>query len=69
MVFWKKFLKKFDSHIKKSVPLYIESHNLGANLSDFFLKENSKCYDLDCSTETLIRKISERHNKKLNFIS
>ena len=67
MVFWKKVPKKFDSHIKKSVPLYSEAHELALNLSDFFLKENSRCYDLGCSTGTLIRKISERHNKKIQF--
>tara|TARA_Y100000741_G_scaffold45787_1_gene31705 strand:+ start:235 stop:498 length:264 start_codon:yes stop_codon:yes gene_type:complete len=66
--FGKKVPKKFDNHIKKSVPLYTESHDLAINLSDFFLKENSKCYDLGCSTGTLIRKISERHQKKLNFM-
>lgn len=65
--FGKKVPKKFDNHIKKSVPLYTESHDLAINLSDFFLKENSKCYDLGCSTGTLIRKISERHQKKIKF--
>ncbi len=65
--FGKKVPKKFDSHIKKSVPLYSEAHELALNLSDFFLKENSRCYDLGCSTGTLIRKISERHNKKIQF--
>jgi tRNA (cmo5U34)-methyltransferase len=66
--FGKKVPKKFDNHIKKSVPLYTEAHDLAVNLSDFFLKENSRCYDLGCSTGTLIKKISERHNKKIKFL-
>ena len=65
--FGKKVPKKFDNHIKKSIPLYSEMHDLAIMLSDFFLKENSKCYDLGCSTGTLIRKISERHDKKIKF--
>ena len=36
-------------------------------LSDFFLKEKSICYDLGCSTGTLINKISRKHNKKISF--
>lgn len=38
------------------------------NLSDFFLKKNSICYDLGSSTGTLINKISNRHkDKKIQF--
>ena len=44
--------KKFDEHIKKSVPFYEESHNLICNLSDFFLHESSIVYDIGSSTGT-----------------
>ena len=60
--------KTFSKHIKNSVPFYIEGHDICIQLSDFFLKEKSVCYDLGCSTVTLINKISLRNNKKINFI-
>ena len=44
--FGKNVPKKFDTHIKKSVPYYEDMHQLIANLSDFFIKKNSICYDL-----------------------
>ena len=66
--FGKNVPKKFDVHIKKSVPHYEGMHDLIANLSDFFLKKNSLCYDLGSSTGTLINKISNRHQeKKIKF--
>ena len=37
--FGKNVPKKFDVHIKKSVPHYEGMHDLIANLSDFFLKK------------------------------
>jgi len=62
--------KNFDNHIKKSVPLYDWSHELGLKVSDFFLTENIKTnyYDLGCSTGTFINKLSSRNsNKKINY--
>ena len=66
--FGKKVPKKFTQHISKSVPFYLEGHEIITFLSDFFLKEKSRCYDLGCSTGSLIKKISKRHpKKKINF--
>lgn len=65
--FSKKVPKTFSKHIRSSVPLYEEGHNICIQLSDFFLKENSNCYDFGCSTGTLINKISNRIDKKINF--
>jgi tRNA (cmo5U34)-methyltransferase len=60
---------KFDKHIEKSVPFYNEGHDIIQNLSDYFLFENSTCYDIGCSTASLLQKISKFSNKKkLNFI-
>lgn len=56
--------KNFDSHIQKSVPLYNECKNLYLFLTDFFLQENSKIYDLGSSTGTFLEMISKRHNLK-----
>jgi tRNA (cmo5U34)-methyltransferase len=60
----------FDKHIKSSVPLYKEGHDIIAELSDFFLAEQSICYEIGSSTGTLIRKIANRHKdkKKAKFI-
>jgi tRNA (cmo5U34)-methyltransferase len=66
--FGKNIPKKFDKHIKKSVPQYESMQELISNLSDFFLKKNSICYDLGSSTGSLINKISNRHrDKKIQF--
>ena len=66
--FGKKVPKNFTKHIKKSVPFYSEGHEIILQLSDFFLKKKSYCYDLGCSTGTLINKISSRHpDKQIKF--
>lgn len=58
-----KTCENFDSHISKSVPLYSEGHDLVCNLSDFFLKDNSLCYEIGTSTGTQIIKLAN-HVKK-----
>jgi|TARA_B100001093_G_scaffold519797_1_gene610539 tRNA (cmo5U34)-methyltransferase len=65
--FGKDVPKTFSKHIKSSVPFYEEGHDICLQLSDFFLKENSNCYDFGCSTGTLINKLSSRVDKKINF--
>ncbi len=59
-----KTVKKFDQHIKQSIPLYDLAHDLTLKFSDFFLSEKSNVYDLGCSTGTFLNLISKRHNKK-----
>ena len=56
--------KKFDSHVRKSVPGYDLSHQLVSLLSDPFIKKGSKIVDLGCSTGTLDRILFDRHRKK-----
>lgn len=56
----------FDSHVQNSVPLYCEGHQYIAYLSDYFVKPNSICYDLGCSTGTLLEILAERHKNKEN---
>ncbi len=60
----------FDDHVSKSVPGYLEGHEIIASLSDFFLtKDQSTVFDIGCSTGSLIHKIFSRHpNKNLNLI-
>lgn len=59
-----KVYKNFDTHINKSVPLYLWAHEIGLDISDFFIKKNSNCYDLGCSTGTFLKKLALRNKKK-----
>ena len=59
----------FDDHVSKSVPLYSAGHDLAAMASDFFLREDSLCYDLGCSTGQLTKKLAQRTgDRKVRFI-
>src|SRR5438270_3152534 len=59
----------FDDHVSKSVPLYNVGHDLVLKISDYFLTSNSLCYDLGCSTGTLLRALAERNRaKNVEFI-
>ena len=63
--------KYFDQHIKKSVPLYLETQDLYLKLSDFFLQDNTKIIDLGSSTGTFLNQLYFRHHtnqKKIKFI-
>jgi tRNA (cmo5U34)-methyltransferase len=56
--------KTFSSHVSRSVPLYLEGHKLVCALSDFFVKEDSICYELGTSVGELIIKLANHHNNK-----
>ncbi len=62
--------KNFSKHVKTSVPMYETGHEIILSISDFFLKEKSLCYDIGCSTGTLLGKLSDRHKNKnkIDFI-
>ncbi len=57
-------VKHFDEHVSRSVPYYEEGHSLIAKISDFFLYEDSLCYDLGCSTGALLRLLASFHSHK-----
>ncbi|MBF0490301.1 MAG: methyltransferase domain-containing protein [Candidatus Omnitrophica bacterium] len=60
---------KFDEHVSKSVPLYKEGHELILKISDFFINDESICYELGCSTGKLTQALAKRNqNKKAKFI-
>ena len=62
-------VENFDKHILSSVPLYKEGHRLITNLSDFYLSENSVCYEIGCSTGALIKNVADHNvNKNIKFI-
>ena len=69
---WKfngEMVEQFETHVEKSVPLYLEGHELVANLSDYFVKEDSICYELGSSAGTLTHKLAKRHSfRDANFI-
>lgn len=56
--------KKFENHIRNSIPYYLEGHDIINKLSDFFLYDKSTCYDLGCSTANLLIKLANYTNKK-----
>ena len=51
----------FSEHIQRSVPGYDEGHQIIIQLSDYFLKDKSTCFELGVSTGTLIKKIAKHH--------
>ena len=56
----------FDDHVAKSVPLYCIGHDLIVSLSDYFIKCDSVCYEIGCSTGTLISQLASRHSDYKN---
>ncbi len=52
----------FVDHIRQSVPLYEEGHDLTCQLSDYFVSDTSVCYEIGTSTGELLRKLA-LHNK------
>ncbi len=69
---WKfsgEMVENFEAHVAKSVPLYYEGHDLVVNLSDYFVKEDSTCYELGSSAGTLSHKLALKHDfRNANFI-
>ena len=59
-----KLANKFYSHVSKSVPLYKEGHDLICELSEFFLKSDSLCYDLGCSSGELAIKLANTNKSQ-----
>lgn len=42
--------ENFTEHVRRSVPLYDEGHDLICRISDYFVQKNSTVYDLGVST-------------------
>lgn len=60
-------VKNFRNHIKKSVPFYEEGQDLVYRLSDFFVKDNSVCYEIGCSLGDLLLKLVKHNTHKPNI--
>ena len=54
-------VETFDKHIARSIPWYSEGHDLICQLSDFFLEEESICYEIGTSTGALLEKLALRN--------
>ena len=54
----------FTEHIQQSVPFYDTGHELVGKLSDYFVKDQSVCYDLGTSTGVLAGKLARRHVRR-----
>jgi len=69
---WKfngEMVEQFETHVEKSIPFYKEGHDLVSKLSDYFIKEDSLCYELGSSTGKLSHQLSLRHEgKNAHFI-
>lgn len=56
--------KSFSIHVRRSVPLYDEGHELICRISDYFVHEHSVVYELGVSTAALLAKLADRHGDK-----
>jgi len=60
---------KFPTHVRSSIPLYEEGHELILGLSDFFIRSDSLVYDLGCSTgELLLKLAAHKKEQGIRFI-
>jgi len=57
-------VRTFTEHVRKSVPLYEEGQQIISELSDYFIKDNSICYDIGTSTGSILKKLILRHENK-----
>lgn len=67
--FDKEIVNIFDSHVRKSVPLYDNFHNIIGDLSEWFVEDNTNVYDIGASTGIGLNNLISHHiNKKVNYI-
>jgi len=57
-------VKDFEEHVKKSVPLYNEGHDIILKISDYFVKDDSICYEIGTSTGVLSYKLAQRFSDR-----
>jgi tRNA (cmo5U34)-methyltransferase len=51
----------FPEHVRRSVPLYEEGHDVVCKLSDFFVRDDSLVYEFGTSVGELLAKLADRH--------
>ena len=52
----------FGGHVRSSIPMYDDGHELVCKLSDYFVRDDSVCYELGTSVGELLAKLA-RHNR------
>lgn len=57
----------FSDHVRRSVPLYDEGHDLTCRMSDYFVGNDSVVYDIGTSTGVLARKLADWNRGKRNL--
>lgn len=58
-------VSNFDKQIRHSIPSYNQGHELICKLSEFFVRDNSICYELGTSLGTLVAALA-KHNRSKN---
>lgn len=67
--FNKEVVDVFDSHVRKSVPMYDDFHKTIIDISEWFVEEGSNIYDIGTSRGEALRNIAKHHkSKQLNCI-
>ena len=64
---WKfsgEMVNDFEEHVAKSVPIYNEGHDIILKISDYFIKNDSICYELGTSTGVLSNKLANRFSDR-----
>ena len=54
----------FVDHVRQSVPMYDAGHELVTSISDYFIRDESTCYEIGTSTGELLRKLARHHPHK-----
>lgn len=54
----------FVDHVRQSVPFYDAGHELITSISDYFVRDDSTCYEIGTSTGQLLRRLAEHHAHK-----
>jgi tRNA (cmo5U34)-methyltransferase len=58
---------QFDEHVRLSVPLYDEGHELACRLGDFFLPPGATVVELGTSTGVLAKKFLDHHKDRADI--
>ena len=59
-------VSNFDEHVKKSIPLYSEGHQITCDVSKFFVKDKSIVYEIGSSTGVLLSKLAKSNSSKMD---
>jgi len=54
----------FGDHVRRSIPMYDEGHQIICGLSDFFIRDDSVVYEVGVSIGELLGRLVERHTQR-----